>query len=61
MTIPTWQDIASRIQNHRAGTIAQIQPRIPDLPHELPLSITKIPRELLSLARSRLQSQLQKI
>ena len=48
MNKPSWQDIAGQVQLYRAGTVAKIQPRLPDVPRELPCNVTKIPQELLS-------------
>ena len=43
-----WQDIAHDVQNHRARTLARVQPPIPDIPSPLPLNVTAIPQALLS-------------
>jgi len=44
----TWQEIAADRQKHRDATIASIQPPIPDVPTELPLNVSAIPRQLLT-------------
>ena len=48
MSNPSWQDAVQQVQNHRANTIAEVRPRIPDVPKNLPLNVTSIPRKLLS-------------
>ena len=48
MSNPNWQDIARQVQEHRDATIAEVRPRIPDIPKILPLNVTGIPRDLLS-------------
>ncbi len=44
----TWQEVAADRQKHRDATIAAIQPPIPDVPAELPLNVTTIPKQLLT-------------
>ncbi|KAI9815959.1 MAG: hypothetical protein M1827_001951 [Pycnora praestabilis] len=44
----TWQEVAEKMQKHRAETIAKVRPPIPDVPSKLPLNVTGIPKELLS-------------
>ena len=46
--VKPWQDIAREAQDHRDQTIAAIQPEISNVPTELPLNVTNIPRQLLS-------------
>ena len=48
MNRSTWQDIAHRAQSHRARTLAQVQPPLPDVPSHLPRNVTAIPQALLS-------------
>ena len=48
MSKPSWHDVASQVQLHRTSTVTEVQPQIPDVPKELPLNVTSIPRELLS-------------
>lgn len=48
MAEPTWQSIASDVQDHRDSTIARVKPPVPDVPHELPRDVTPIPKELLT-------------
>ncbi|KAF2719156.1 amidase [Polychaeton citri CBS 116435] len=43
----TWEDVAAERQQHRAKTIAEVQPAVPGVPSELPLNVTAIPRQLL--------------
>lgn len=43
-----WQQVAQKAQKHRDNTIARLQPAVPDVPSELPLNVTPIPRVLLS-------------
>lgn len=42
-----WQEVADKAQKHRDKTISQVQPPVPDVPSELPLDVTPIPRALL--------------
>ena len=48
MSNPKWEDVARQVQEHRAATIAEVRPQIPDIPKTLPLNVTSIPRDLLS-------------
>ncbi|KAI9716192.1 MAG: hypothetical protein M1828_000418 [Chrysothrix sp. TS-e1954] len=43
-----WRHAAAAAQKHRDDSIARIQPPLPDLPDDLPLDVTHIPKELLS-------------
>lgn len=45
---PTWQETAKQMQNHRDSTIAAIEPAVPEVPKELPLNVTSLPKELLT-------------
>jgi amidase len=46
----TWQDIAVEAQKLRDSSIAKVEPAIPDVPADLPLDVTVLPKELLSEA-----------
>ncbi|QDS68693.1 hypothetical protein FKW77_002767 [Venturia effusa] len=46
--MPTWQETAKQMQDHRDGTIAAIDPPLPELPAELPLNVTGIPKTILT-------------
>lgn len=48
MSKPTWQDVAKIAQDHRDDSIRRVQPPIPDIPDQLPLDRTDIPKYLLS-------------
>ena len=43
----TWQEIAQAMQEHRAKTIAAVEPSVPQPPADLPLNVTSIPLKLL--------------
>ncbi|KAF2770013.1 putative glutamyl-tRNA amidotransferase subunit A [Teratosphaeria nubilosa] len=44
----SWRDISTKMMKHRDGSIAKVQPRIPDVPRHLPSNVTGIPKQLLS-------------
>ncbi|KAI9733086.1 MAG: hypothetical protein M1834_003633 [Cirrosporium novae-zelandiae] len=44
----TWQEVAQKAQKYREETFAQVKPPIPDVPSELPLNVTGIPKEVLT-------------
>ncbi|KAM0717307.1 hypothetical protein Q7P37_007159 [Cladosporium fusiforme] len=44
----SWQDISKAAQAHRADTIAQVKPSVPEPPSKLPLNVTTLPAKLLS-------------
>lgn len=46
--MPTWQETAKQMQDHRDATIAAIEPPLPELPADLPLNVTGIPRTVLT-------------
>jgi len=46
--LPTWQETAKQMQEHRDATIAAIEPKLPPLPADLPLNVTGIPKQLLT-------------
>lgn len=48
MSKPTWQDVAKIAQDHRDDSIRRVQPPIPEIPDQLPLDRTDIPKYLLS-------------
>jgi amidase len=43
----TWEQVAASMQEHRANTIAAVEPLVPDIPTNLPLNVTGIPQSLL--------------
>lgn len=45
-----WQEISKDMRQHRDNTFAKVDPPIPDVPRELPLNVTTLPKELLSEA-----------
>ena len=44
----SWEEIAADRQKYRDATIAAVEPPIPDLPTNLPLNVTRIPKQLLT-------------
>ena len=48
MTQKTWQEVARTAQEHRDASIAMVEPAVPDVPAELPLDVTTLPKQLLS-------------
>lgn len=45
---PSWQEIVKQAQNVRNASLELVEPAIPDVPSELPLDVTEIPKYLLS-------------
>lgn len=45
---PSWQEIVKRAQEARDASLKLVEPAIPDVPSELPLDVTEIPKYLLS-------------
>lgn len=45
-----WEDISKEMIQHREDTFAKVEPPIPDVPFELPLNVTGLPKQLLSEA-----------
>lgn len=45
-----WQEVAKIAQQARDRSIAQVQPPVPDVPLDLPLNVSDIPRQLLTPA-----------
>lgn len=43
-----WQEIAQIAQEVRDKSIAQVQPPVPEVPEDLPLNVTSIPKNLLA-------------
>jgi amidase len=50
MAQKTWQEVAKFAQDFRDKSIAEIQPPVPDVPSDLPLNVSTLPRTLLSEA-----------
>lgn len=48
MTGKSWQEIAKLAQKVRDESIAQVLPPVPEVPGELPLNVTGIPKQLLA-------------
>ncbi|KKY25176.1 putative fatty-acid amide [Phaeomoniella chlamydospora] len=46
--VAKWQTVAKKAQDHRDKSIAEVQPAIPEVPAELPLDVTGLPKELLN-------------
>jgi amidase len=46
--LSTWQETATQLRDHRDETIAAVEPKLPELPTELPLNVTGIPKEILT-------------
>jgi hypothetical protein len=45
-----WQEVAKIAQEVRDNSIALVQPPVPDVPADLPLNVTGIPKQLLTPA-----------
>lgn len=43
-----WQEVAKLAQEARNKSIALVQPPVPDVPADLPLNVSEIPRQLLT-------------
>ncbi len=48
MSKPSWQEVAKKAQEHRDTSIKLVKPTVPDVPSELPLNVTEIPKSLLT-------------
>ena len=48
MSKPSWQEVAKEAQEYRDASIKLVEPALPDVPSELPLDVTEIPKDLLS-------------
>ena len=48
MSKPAWQDVAKIAQDRRDDSIRRVEPPIPEIPDQLPLDRTDIPKYLLS-------------
>ena len=48
MTQTSWQEVAKKAQEHRDRSIKLVKPNIPDVPSDLPLNVTEIPKKLLT-------------
>ena len=48
MSKPTWQEVAQIAQTHRDDSIRRVEPPIPEVPDQLPLDRTDVPKYLLS-------------
>ena len=44
----SWQAVAKEAQDYRDRSIAAVQPPLPELPADLPLDVTPLPRRLLT-------------
>lgn len=44
----SWQDVVKVARDHRDASIGRIEPPLPQVPVELPLNVSRIPRQLLS-------------
>ena len=45
---PLWRKTASRVQDYRAQGLRKVQPPLPEIPSNLPKSVTHVPHQLLS-------------
>ena len=45
----SWQEVAKKAQEHRDESIKLVKPPIPDVPSDLPLNVTEIPKKLLTM------------
>ena len=48
MSKTSWEDVAKKAQEHRDASIKLVKPAIPDVPSELPLDVTEVPKYLLT-------------
>jgi amidase len=48
MSKPSWKEVAEKAQEHRDASIKLVKPAVPDVPSELPLNVTEIPKHLLT-------------
>ena len=48
MSKPSWEDVAKKAQEHRDASIKLVKPAVPDVPSDLPLNVTEIPKSLLT-------------
>lgn len=48
MSKPNWKEVAKKAQEHRDASVKLVEPAVPDVPTELPLDVTKIPKQLLT-------------
>ena len=48
VTKSSWQDVARIAQQQRDDSIARVDPPVPEVPAELPLDVSVLPKELLS-------------
>ena len=48
MTKPSWEEVAKGAQEYRDDSIKRVEPAVPDLPSELPLDVTEVPKYLLT-------------
>lgn len=48
MSKPSWKEVAEKAQEHRDASIKLVKPAVPDVPSELPLDVTEIPKHLLT-------------
>ena len=46
--LSTWQETAKQMQEHRDATIAAVAPFFPNLPSDMPLNVTGIPKLVLT-------------
>jgi len=46
--MPTWQETSQLMRDYRDESIAVVQPTVPDVPSELPLNVTSLPKKLLT-------------
>ncbi|KAK3080418.1 hypothetical protein LTS18_001552, partial [Coniosporium uncinatum] len=46
--LPTWQETAKLMRDHRDESITAVQPTLSDVPSQLPLNITSLPKQLLT-------------
>ncbi|KAL8730858.1 MAG: hypothetical protein Q9166_003785 [cf. Caloplaca sp. 2 TL-2023] len=49
MATSSWKDVAATAQKLRDASISRIDPPVPDVPQDLPLNVTNIPKQLLTI------------
>lgn len=51
---PSWQQITKASQAHRDATLSALDPPLPVLPADLPLDVTRLPRDVLTAEEVRI-------
>ncbi|KAI9743625.1 MAG: hypothetical protein M1818_002941 [Claussenomyces sp. TS43310] len=54
----TWQEVAADRQQYRDETIAAIEPAVPAIPSDMPLNVSRLPRQLLTSEETKITEML---